>query len=360
MLDFVVETKTVWENLKAADKPIVLYGMGNGADRILDKCLAEGIVVSGVFASDAFVRGQTFRSYTVQKYADMVAQYKDFVIVIAFASESPIMLENFYELAATHETYAPHVAIFHGDAIVSFAWLREHAEQLQTVYDNLADERSREVFADTLNYKISGKLHYLQHSTSQRQADLQELFAFAEDEVYVDLGAYDGDTIREFLGLTKGAYKQIFALEPDKKNFLKLERFVAQEKLSRVTLLNKGIWCESGVQNFFQRGGRMSSMSQQGKVSIEVDSIDNILGEAAASYIKMDVEGAEAEAILGGARQIAKYMPKLLVAAYHKDDDLWKLPQLLWSIAPYKLYLRKHPYIPCWEINFLAKKIICR
>ena len=79
MLDFVVETKTVWENLKAVDKPIVLYGMGNGADRILDRCIAEDIAVSGVFASDAFVRGQTFRSYQVCKYADIVKKYENFV-----------------------------------------------------------------------------------------------------------------------------------------------------------------------------------------------------------------------------------------------------------------------------------------
>lgn len=356
MLDFVMETKTVWQNLKGTDKPIVLYGMGNGADRILDRCLAEGIVVSGVFASDAFVRGQTFRSYPVCKYADIVKQFGDFVVVIAFASESPLVLENFYELAIKHETYAPHVAIFAGDDIVSFPWLQVHAQQLQLVYDNLADGRSREVFADILNYKISGKLEYLQHSTSQRQDDLIELLDFGEEEVYVDLGAYDGDTIREFLRLTGGAYSQIFALEPDKKNFVKLERFIAQEQLPRVTLLNKGIWHEPGIQNFFQRGGRMSSLSTEGKTSIEVDSLDHILGTESVSYIKMDVEGAEAETIIGGRAHLAMYMPKLFVAAYHRDDDLWKLPQLLWNIAPYKLYLRKHPYIPCWEINFIAKK----
>jgi FkbM family methyltransferase len=356
MLDFLVENKTVWENLKTADKPIVLYGMGNGADRILDRCIAEGIVVSGVFASDAFVRGQTFRSYPVCKYEDIIKKYEDFVVVIAFASESPMVLESFYGLADKHETYAPHVALFDGDDIVSFKWLETYEKQLQTVYEHLADERSREVFADILNYKISGKLKYLRHSTSQRQDDFKELFAFGKSEVYVDLGAYDGDTIGEFLRLTEGGYNRIFALEPDKKNFIKLKRFVEQEQLARVTLLNRGIWHESGKQNFFQRGGRMSSLSEKGKASIEVDSLDNILGKETVSYVKMDVEGAEEEALIGGREHLTKYMPKLFIAAYHKDDDLWKIPQLLWNIAPYKLYLRRHPYVPCWEINFLAKK----
>lgn len=356
MLEFVVETKTVWENLKAVDKPIVLYGMGNGADRILDRCIAEGIVVSGVFASDAFVRGQTFRSYPVRKYADMVKQFGDFIVVISFASESPLLLKNFYELANKHETYAPHVALFAGDDIVTFPWLYAHARQLQFVYDNLADERSREVFADILNYKISGKLGYLQHSTSERWDDLKAVFSFGKEEIYADLGAYNGDTIVEFLNLTGGKYRKIFALEPDKKNFIKLERFVAEEGLSKVFLCNKGIWSGRGTQNFFQRGGRMSNLSKTGKSSIEVDSLDNILGTDHVSYVKMDVEGAEAETLLGASEHLAKYMPKLFVAAYHRDNDLWRLPQILWSIAPYRLFLRKHPYVPCWEINFLAKK----
>ena len=73
------------------------------------------------------------------------------------------------------------------------------------------------------------------------------------------------------------------------------------------------------------------------------------------SYIKMDVEGAEVQALAGGVRTITQYKPKLFVAAYHYDVDLFRLPQLIWQLVPdYKVYLRKHPYVPAWELNFIA------
>ena len=85
----------------------------------------------------------------------------DFLIVIAFASESPAVLNRFQELSTMHETVAPHLPLFPGDETVSFDWLQQHQQELQQVYDNLADDWSRDVFAASLNYKLSGKLHYL-------------------------------------------------------------------------------------------------------------------------------------------------------------------------------------------------------
>ena len=111
-------------------------------------------------------------------------------------------------------------------------WIKKHETKLQTIYDNLADNVSRETFAAVLNYKLSGRLSYLQDCTTKREDDLQELFVFGDEETYVDLGAYNGDTIREFLQLTGGRYKKIVAVEPDPKNYKKLRDFVQQNALT--------------------------------------------------------------------------------------------------------------------------------
>ena len=355
MLPWVVESKTVWEHLKETGKPIVIYGMGNGADRILDQCLALDIPVAGFFASDEFVRGQTFRSYKVERYSDIEEKYQDFVIVIAFASERPELLTRFFNMAQKHETYAPHVAIFHGDPLVSFDWLREHESQLADVYANLADDLSRQVLADVVNYKVSGKMCYLERVTNRR-ADLTELFTFTQQECYGDLGAYKGDTITEFLEFTKERYEHIYAVEPDKKNYVKLKEFVEQEQLSKLTLINSAVWSETGNRHFYQRGGRMSSLAEAGTEVVPVVALDDIKKTQPFTYLKFDVEGAEKEALLGAERILAEEGPKLLVAAYHHDDDLWELPALIHKLNPhYKLYLRRHPYVPCWEINIFGK-----
>ena len=355
MLAFVKEDATVWDNLKKASKPIVLYGMGNGADRILDKCQKEHISVAGIFASDEFVRGQDFRGFKVHSYAEAVELWDDFVLVIAFASEDPVILKRFFFLAQKHETYAPHVELFDGDELVSPLWLEKHELLLQEVYEAWADDLSRTVMADILNYKISGKLSYLARVTT-RQEDLTTLFTFTGQETYADVGAYNGDTIKEFLTLTEGHYEHIYALEPDKKNYRKLKTFVEQEQLRKCTLVNKAVWSETGTRNFAQKGGRMSYLAEGGQEAVEVVCLDEVISKRPLTYLKLDVEGAELEALEGSRNILQTCQPKLFVAAYHHDDDLWKLPQRIYDLNPnYKLYLRRHPYVPCWEINILGK-----
>ena len=83
MLNFITETHDVWQNMRSCGKPLVLYGMGNGADAILDRMAAEGLTAAALFASDEFVRGQSFRGFTVEHYADIKARLGDFAVVIA-------------------------------------------------------------------------------------------------------------------------------------------------------------------------------------------------------------------------------------------------------------------------------------
>jgi len=88
---------------------------------------------------------------------------------------------------------------------------------------------------------------------------------------------------------------------------------------------------------------------------LPVTTIDALVGNSTVNYIKMDVEGAEVQAITGGKHAISREKPKMFIAAYHYDVDLFRLPLLLWQLVPdYKIYLRKHPYVPAWELNFLC------
>ena len=380
MLPFINEENTLWEYLKTAGQPVVLYGTGDGADKVLARLAETGVPVSGIFASDEFVRGQQFHGFTVQAYSELLALREKVIVLIAFASELPDVLERFYKLASVHETYAPHVPVFSGEETVTAAWINKYERELQTVYERLADAVSRETFASVLNYKLSGKLSYLQACTTNRADDLKTLFSFGGEETYLDLGAYNGDTVQEFLQLTRGRYKKIVALEPDKKNFKKLTDFVRQNELKHITCLQAGVWNDCGSLELTGNGGRQSTFweadrsgfatqplsqtcSMKKKIKkqqVTVISVDSVLGNDRADYMKFDVEGVEKEALEGAAGHLVPdgngTLPKLMVAAYHHDEDLFALPMLLWKLQPeYKIYLRKHPYVPAWEINIFAK-----
>lgn len=358
MLEFIKEKHSVWEILAATTKPIVLYGMGNGADKIINWCEAHRVKVAGVFATDEFVRYQSFRGFTVCKYSDIIAQFgMDILIVIAFASERPEVLARFKELDSLHEVVAPHLPLFAEEDVVSAAWLAKYEDKLQQVYDMLADEQSRQTFAAILNYKYSGKICYLCDCETNRFEDLQNIFDWQEKESYMDLGAYNGDTVQEFLSLVPKP-KQIIAVEPDRRNFRKLQVFaetLKAEKGLNCECYECGIWSEKGELSFSDSGGRQSSFCSTQKKVVPVSSIDALAQGREINYIKMDVEGAEKQALAGGKQTIQAFKPKMFIAAYHFDNDLWQLPLIIKDLVPeYRIYLRKHPYVPCWEINYLA------
>lgn len=358
MLDFITETTTVWEFLRTTERPLVLYGMGNGADKILTQLAALGKKPAGIFASPEFVRGQSFHGLTVQTYEALRQQLGDFVIVLAFASQRSEVLARFYELAAAHTVVAPHVPVFAGDEVATPDLLQEQKEKIELVYRRLADDQSRQVLAGALNYKLSGKISYLEKITTARREDLQ-LLALGRQEVYVDGGAYNGDTVQEFLDLTGGSYVQIYACEPDARNFKKLQAAVRDKNWERVQCVPRGLWIVSGTLDFSATSGRQAALLTElgpapKAVPVPVTSLDELLGTEQATYIKLDVEGAELPVLQGAKRQLAG-RPKLFLAAYHHDRDLWEIPLALWALQPdYQIYLRKHPYVPDWELNFLA------
>ena len=352
MLEFVKEKTSVWEYIRDCKKPIALYGMGDGAEKIMKAMQKVGRKPDAVFASDGFARHNNFCGYTVKSLSETEEELGDFLILLSFATEREDVLKLIYSTAERHELLAPDVPVITDSEVFDAYFLNKNAEKIQTAYDLLEDDFSKRVFADCINYKISGKIEYLRRCETQKNEMYQTLVCPTENEVYVDLGAYNGDTIKEFLSFA-GGYKSIHAFEPDKKNFLKLTKNC--EGLENVFLHNKGAHSKKDVLFFDGRAGRNSALSQKGKTPVEVDSVDNLCFEFSPSIIKFDVEGAEKEALLGSKKTIEAYKPKLMVSAYHRSEDIFELVLLIKQLCPeYKLYLRHHPYLPCWETNCYA------
>ena len=352
MLEF--EQISVWERLQAADKPILLYGMGNGADKILTAFAGYGIPCSGVFASDGFVRGHSFHGFPVLSYTEACRRFGDFIVVLAFAVFRKDMLDWLDTLSQRHELYAPDVPVVDSELFTS-DYLYNHIEEIQTVYDFLSDEQSKLVYRNVLNFKISGKISWLKACETEQREVYETLFPPRAGETYLDLGAYTGDTIKEWIRFCPN-YGRIIAMEPDAKNFKRLISFLATEKLTDVVAYPYAVWSEKTVLSFAGRAGRSSVLSRQGTGRVQAESIDGILAGQSVNYIKMDVEGAEQEALLGGTVTLRRFAPKLNIAAYHRSKDLFALPLLVKKLNPaYEIYLRHHPYIPAWETNLYCK-----
>lgn len=346
MLEMIKE-KSIWERLKEADVPIVLYGMGNGADMIIDELDKIGIEYSDVFASDGFVRGHSFHGKKVLKYSDVCEKYSDFIILMTFAVHDRPTLERVRQMSLEHELLVPTVPIA-GKGLFTIDYIKMYEKEFDEAYAMLADEKSRKTFVDVLNFKVSGKPEYLFDCESEKSEVYKTLLCVNDDEIIVDLGAYDGDTVREILTHTNGRYNKIYAFEPDAKNFKKLVN--KTNELDNIECFNAAAWDKSEKLYFDKRAGRSSHQSEKGE-EITAVALDNIIERV--TLIKMDVEGAEAKAIAGARGIMEKCRPKLYVCAYHRNEDAFYLPKMIKSICPdYKIYYRHHPYLPAWESNF--------
>ena len=312
---------SVWERLKNCGKPVVLYGMGDGADKVLAAFDRYGIKASAVIASDDFVRGQKFHDFTVKKLSDVETEFGDIIIALCFASQLPDVMEHITKISEKHETLVPSVPVF-GNKLFDNDFITENKEQIESAYILLADDLSKKVYENILKFYYTGR---------------------------IDLGAYNGDTIDEFLHYTNGSYKRIIAFEPNAKNFEKLKLHC--KGMANVSLWQLGSYSKNTELIFNNKAGRNSAIADKG-VATKVATVDTILCGMAAGYIKADVEGADMETLIGMQKTMENCKPKLNFSAYHRFEDIFRLALYIHSVNPdYKIFLRHHPYIPAWDTN---------
>ena len=359
-MDINIKTD-LWHYLQGESRPVVMYGMGNGADKIIAVCERYGIEISDFFASDGFVRGHSFHGKTVISYSAMKEKYERQkpIVLLSFASSLPEVMSLFKRVGEESELYAPDVPVF-GDTLFTIEFFEENRARFERIYDTLADDESKRIYKNVISYKLTGDIRYLWESENDKGQVYNEILDCKSIRSYLDLGAYNGDTVREML-LYNPDLESAIALEPDARNFRKLTEYAASAPIE-IKCINAGAWCENTTLLFDASGNRNAGIVSKGNIvskikEVAVVSVDSVLDGAGIDYIKYDVEGSEREALLGSAHTIRTHAPRLLVSLYHRSEDLFALPELLNELNPeYSLYLRRFSYIPAWDLNLYAIK----
>lgn len=352
----------LWRYLADSKCPIVMYGMGNGGDKILTVCEKYGVEISDFFASDGFVRGHSFHSKTVISYSAMKEKYEgqNPIVLLSFASSLPDVMALFKKVGEECELYAPDVPVF-GETLFTIEFFEENRARFEAIYELLADEESKRIYENVISYKLTGDIKYLWDSESNKDEAYNEILDCQNIKKYADLGAYNGDTIREMLTYNPNLQK-VIALEPDTRNFRKLTEYAQGVMNCEINCINAGAWNENTTLLFDASGNRNAGIVSKGNIvskikEVPVVSLDSVLNGEQIDYIKYDVEGSEKEALLGSAQTIKAHAPKLLVSLYHRSEDMFALPELVKELNPeYSLYLRRFPYIPAWDLNLYAVK----
>jgi FkbM family methyltransferase len=225
------------------------------------------------------------------------------------------------------------------------------APAIRAAFELWQDEASLREFVAHIRWRLWLDFENLPPPVKEEIYYPASLASFRPDEVFVDCGAFDGDTVRDFLRHAREKFKHVFAFEADHSNYQKLNQFVAglaPEVSARITASDHALSDHEGVLYFSNTGGPGAAVAKQG-TEVNCTRLDVALNEA-PTWIKMDIEGSEPAALRGAEMSITRHAPLLSICVYHSQDHVWSIPNQIAKLRPdYRFYLR--PYVAeSWDL----------
>ncbi len=328
---------------------LIIIGAADEGVRLAGLCRQRGIRIVAICDDNPEKQGTAIEDVAVSRVDSLSGEDTDIPVVIAshrvlgaakklagmgFRNIAPFALLQVLD----GEAFPPHM-FYEG-------WLEDlvnNSEQYRELFELLSDDFSREVLNQVIGYRLTLNVGALEPVIEWDLYGSKGLIEYGEDEVYVDGGAYDGDSIRLFIERVGGKFSRVMGFEPDTNTHRLLEANFADDP--RVEPINKGLYSREDTLHFDNAGTRGSIITGEmnGGIVIPVTSLDRTLNGDRVTFIKMNIEGAELEALRGAEKAITRCRPRLAISAYHRSSDLWEVPFLIRELRPdYNLYMRQH------------------
>lgn len=338
-------------------RSIVLFGAGH-----LGKYIATGLEKTGIriraFAdNNPRMWGSDVRGFPVLKPEDAVRKYgadSSFVVTIYHGSAARKQLREmgckivvpFVPLCWKYgEIFIPESGLDYPH------FIRDNEKDIRHCFRLFADDASRREFVEQLRFR------YWLDSESMSPSKLAKQTYFLvpahKDEVFADCGALDGDSIRAFIDHSGGHFEHVIGFEPDPNSNKLLVSYLAslpEPMRSHATAFPYAVGSRNEWVEFNVTSSAASRISTGGSAKVECRKLDDVPWPISPTYIKMDIEGAEPEALAGGRQLLATKLPVLAVCVYHRSQHLWEIPSHMHSISDsYDIFLRRYAE-DCWEL----------
>ncbi len=327
------------ESLKG--KSVAVYGAGGIGVSTVGILLDYGIKVSCYIDDDPEKQGISIEGIKVKALEGLSIGTEDVI---------QICVPNFAEahkrlVDLGHKNIRCYPLMMSKKGFYDRSLLKKNRDKLYRLYALLEDDVSKAVLLNILYHRATMDFSYIAKIKSDNQYFPEDIFTLHRRECFVDGGAYRGETLQAFIESAKGDFEYIYGFEPDKKNFSILRENTGNISPYKIKLFNAGLHSNEGKISFNSLGNSASFISEAGGDVIELLSLDAVANEIKPTYIKLDIEGAEAEAMLGMKKTLKDCHPKLAISSYHKPEDLWELPLLIKELEPsYRLYMRHYTH----------------
>ncbi len=317
---------------------VVIWGASLGGKKTLSKLKERGIEVKYFVDIDPKKQGKSIDGLIV-KNPDSLSPNDIVIVGSVFEKEIVNILKT---KGISFIPACGGLLAFNIDGKLFF----KNIDMLFEAYSSLEDTESREIFVDMIVYSLDGDI------TKTKKSIYPQYFhphvTPEKNDIIIDGGAYTGDTVIEFCKSTNNEV-EIFAFEPDKENYKGLKSNL--QGFSNVNIYCYGLWSKNTVVPFSMKSNMGSYIVDDNNetddktVKIKVVSLDSFFDSTKVkpTLIKLDIEGAELEALKGAKEIIKKYKPKLQICIYHHTEHSWEIPLFIKSLVPeYKMYLGHH------------------
>jgi len=354
--------ESVTARLSSAPDGIVLYGAGHYG-RIAAVALKQiGIVPVAFVDADVKKHGKTINDIPVISLQSLCDRPAGRCLVVVTVYNCVDVLKSLSALGIDAITYAQ-LAVALGDPLVPYCGIQKpevlwsHEPAIRSAMNLWADEISRAEFLSQLEWSLNLDPFGLPAARPASETYFEaDVIRFGPQEVFVDCGAFDGDSVQAFMARCP-SYKSIVALEPDPSNHERFaNRFGGTDAMrnKHISVLPFAASDRRESVRFNVTGTAGSSFSETGLV-VEAAPLDDLLTGTAPTFIKMDIEGAEPMALRGAAGLMHDHAPTMAVCLYHDRRHLWEIPLQIAATQPrYELFLRRYAD-ECWETICYAK-----
>lgn len=330
---FENQSKESLDILKESTLPLIMWGCGDVARNLMKVLSSNNIYLDGI-AVDVDLKMNELGNVEIHDFEYYCNKYERFNIIIG---HSHYELEDQIRLKYDNiqEVFALSSAV--NIVPIDLKYVRENIEEINKAYSILEDEESKKYFNQYINARINNDYRLIQFATYYEKFN-NEIFDI-DDENYLDLGAYTGDTIYKYLEATKSKYKNIYAIEPSKESYdILCNNF---NTYPNIHFYNIGTWNEKTKLYFEgEKAATYISRNKNG-AEISVDRLDRIISDKEISFIKINFRFGVIETLEGGEEILKKYKPKLAINVSLDKELFFKVPLILKKINPeYKIFVR--------------------
>lgn len=332
----------LFQKLYDSSAPKYIMGRNNYTTQLLHAFSTQGIAVAGII--DDYTNEEKYKGFPIYKTGQIESNSLIIVCVLdgrlvtalhSLESQNFSHVLTYFDLVIYDKKKFPQIKFCQNNEMD----IQMNLKQYEWLYSKLDDELSRQTLLHIIDFRYNFDARVMGVFSYKLRDQYYDVFQFNEKEVFIDCGAYNGETSKQFITLNP-TYESVHVFEPSPKQYK-----ITKEALisySNVHVYPYATYNQQMTTFFDNEKDSASGLSKEGTIAVETIRLDDIIKER-VTYIKLDVEGAEYETLVGAEQLIKTYKPKLAVCVYHKQEDFWRIPSLLLQYNPnYRIILRHY------------------